>query len=303
MSIGNNIRNIRKQKGMTLQQMADIIGCSPQLISQYESGKRHPKLETKKKIADALKCEVSDIDKNIYVISTEYELTPERLERFRKDAEAREIIERYKDGVTPTEEELQKLSEYNNRMHESEPEIQKKRSLMQENLKRLKSLNTSNVNNQLNGDPTETYNDPLSYDNSHSYASSEEEFKRMQDAKQIELEQKRNNDIPKYGTGNLVEVDPETIERMKIENKILNDEENVTEEEWKVITDYYNSEQFRDLPKHLLKAMREDLDILLRIRTTCNKLNAAGQEKVAEHAEMIAKIPEYQKKPDTPPQE
>lgn len=48
MSIGNNIRNIRKKNGMTLKQIADIIGCSPQLISQYESGKRQPKLETKK---------------------------------------------------------------------------------------------------------------------------------------------------------------------------------------------------------------------------------------------------------------
>ena len=67
MSIGNNIRNIRKEKGMTLQQIADIMGCSPQLISQYESGKRQPKLETKKKIADALNCQVSDIDESLYI--------------------------------------------------------------------------------------------------------------------------------------------------------------------------------------------------------------------------------------------
>lgn len=67
MSIGNNIRNIRKEKGLTLKQIADILGCSPQLISQYESGKRQPKLETKKKIADALNCQVSDIDESLYI--------------------------------------------------------------------------------------------------------------------------------------------------------------------------------------------------------------------------------------------
>lgn len=94
MSIGNNIRTIRKRNGMTLKQIADIIGCSPQLISQYESGKRQPKLETKKKIAAALNCDVSDIDNSIYVISTEYKLTPERLEHFKKDAEVLEIIKK-----------------------------------------------------------------------------------------------------------------------------------------------------------------------------------------------------------------
>lgn len=39
---------------MTLQQIADIMGCSPQLISQYENGKRMPKLETLQRIADSL---------------------------------------------------------------------------------------------------------------------------------------------------------------------------------------------------------------------------------------------------------
>lgn len=67
MSIGNNIRNIRKEKGLTLKQIADIMGCSPQLISQYESGKRQPKLETIKKIAVALECQVSDIDESLYI--------------------------------------------------------------------------------------------------------------------------------------------------------------------------------------------------------------------------------------------
>lgn len=63
MSIGNNIRNIRKEKGMTLQQIADAMGCSPQLISQYESGKRQPKLETQKKLANALKVPVYELAK------------------------------------------------------------------------------------------------------------------------------------------------------------------------------------------------------------------------------------------------
>lgn len=54
MDIGEKIRLIRKEKGMTLQQLANIMGCSPQLISQYENGKRTPKLETIQRIANAL---------------------------------------------------------------------------------------------------------------------------------------------------------------------------------------------------------------------------------------------------------
>ncbi len=61
MSIGNNIRNIRKEKGLTLQQIADSMGCSPQLISQYESGKRQPKLETQKKLANALNVPIYEL--------------------------------------------------------------------------------------------------------------------------------------------------------------------------------------------------------------------------------------------------
>lgn len=36
----------------------------------------------------------------------------------------------------------------------------------------------------------------------------------------------------------------------------------------------------------------------IRLQTAYEQLNDLGQEKVAEHAEMIAKIPEYRKKPD-----
>jgi len=64
MNIGDNMRNIRKQKSMTLQQLADILGCSQQNISQYESGKRTPKLKTVQKIADALNVNVNYLLKN-----------------------------------------------------------------------------------------------------------------------------------------------------------------------------------------------------------------------------------------------
>ena len=78
MNIGNNIRNIRKEKGMTLQQIANIMGCSPQLISQYETGKRIPKNEQIQKIATALGCFSSDI---LYGFETEIHISTTSKER------------------------------------------------------------------------------------------------------------------------------------------------------------------------------------------------------------------------------
>lgn len=77
MNIGNNIRSIRKEKKMTLQQIGDAMGCSPQLISQYENGKRTPKIETIQKIADALNVSINDLMPDSYdrTIQTGYELS------------------------------------------------------------------------------------------------------------------------------------------------------------------------------------------------------------------------------------
>lgn len=70
MNIGDNMRNIRKRKGMTLQQLADILGCSQQNISQYESGKRTPKLETLQKMAAALEVSLFDLVDKEELINT-----------------------------------------------------------------------------------------------------------------------------------------------------------------------------------------------------------------------------------------
>lgn len=54
MTVGKNIRKMRKRKGMTQAELGKKIGVSYQQIGQYENGKRNPKLQTIAKIADAL---------------------------------------------------------------------------------------------------------------------------------------------------------------------------------------------------------------------------------------------------------
>jgi transcriptional regulator with XRE-family HTH domain len=55
----NRIAELRKEKGLTLQQVADAIGVGNNTISRYENGKREPKLETWFKLSDFFDVPVS----------------------------------------------------------------------------------------------------------------------------------------------------------------------------------------------------------------------------------------------------
>lgn len=54
MTVGEIIRELRLQKGLTQKQLGDLCGMADSAIRRYESGRANPKLETIKKIADAL---------------------------------------------------------------------------------------------------------------------------------------------------------------------------------------------------------------------------------------------------------
>lgn len=54
MTLAESIRQARTAKNMTQKEAASALGISQQAYSQYESGKRRPKMDTIVKIADAL---------------------------------------------------------------------------------------------------------------------------------------------------------------------------------------------------------------------------------------------------------
>lgn len=54
MTIGDSIRQCRKERGLTQEDLAQRIQTTPQNVSQYERGLRNPKFETLQKIAVAL---------------------------------------------------------------------------------------------------------------------------------------------------------------------------------------------------------------------------------------------------------
>lgn len=48
----NSIRKLREEQGLTLKRLSELTGLAPSLISQYEKGDRHPKIENWQKLAD-----------------------------------------------------------------------------------------------------------------------------------------------------------------------------------------------------------------------------------------------------------
>ena len=61
MTIGENIRKIRIDKGLTQRDLAAKLQITQQSIAQYENGKRIPKLSTVRKIANALNVSLNEI--------------------------------------------------------------------------------------------------------------------------------------------------------------------------------------------------------------------------------------------------
>ena len=54
MTTGEKIKEARKKAGMTQAELGALLGVSGSMIGQWENDFRHPKLETRAKIADAL---------------------------------------------------------------------------------------------------------------------------------------------------------------------------------------------------------------------------------------------------------
>ena len=58
------IETMRKQKRMTQTELAIAVGITQPSISDFESGKKRPTIDTAKKLADALGCTVDDLLKD-----------------------------------------------------------------------------------------------------------------------------------------------------------------------------------------------------------------------------------------------
>jgi len=76
-NIGKRIRILRKEKGMTLAQLAKLCECSPSLLSQIETSTINPSLNTIHAIADAFNVPLVNVvtDVKDSEIPSDYRLT------------------------------------------------------------------------------------------------------------------------------------------------------------------------------------------------------------------------------------
>lgn len=59
--LGDNIRELRKKKGLTQEKLAELAHMDPKSVIEIENGNRNPTLKTIRKIALALKVDVSEL--------------------------------------------------------------------------------------------------------------------------------------------------------------------------------------------------------------------------------------------------
>ena len=65
MTVGENVRKIRKEKGLSILDVREATGLSKSTISELENDKSSPTIETLQKIANALKRNVLEQIKKI----------------------------------------------------------------------------------------------------------------------------------------------------------------------------------------------------------------------------------------------
>lgn len=61
MKFGDKMKAERKKKGLAQKELGKKLGVSQAMIAQYENGERNPKVETIKKIAEALEVDISTL--------------------------------------------------------------------------------------------------------------------------------------------------------------------------------------------------------------------------------------------------
>ena len=60
-TFGENLRALRKKRGVLQKQLADCLGVSPSTIGMYEQDQRQPDIETLMKIADFFDCSIDSL--------------------------------------------------------------------------------------------------------------------------------------------------------------------------------------------------------------------------------------------------
>lgn len=114
MTVGENIRRLRKEKGLTQKQLGELCGINEVQIRRYELGGKNsnPKIETIRKIANALGVYMNELLEGNW---EEYQNQINDDFSVREDVKEKELLENYRqlnpDGQTEARKRVQELTE------------------------------------------------------------------------------------------------------------------------------------------------------------------------------------------------
>lgn len=102
MNIGQKIKELRKKRGLTQKELGKRLNVSYQMIAQYESGRRKPKIEQLRKIAQALSVDLSEFTSDNF-----RELPEFKLEVY--GTAITNLIEQIKEGPCPLSKDMSNI--------------------------------------------------------------------------------------------------------------------------------------------------------------------------------------------------
>lgn len=278
MNFSKKMKKLRTANGLTQKQLADSLNVSQNAVYNWENEKREPSLDMIKKIAKVF-------DFPLYLLlDDDFELENVELEMKRaRPVNSYEMAESPNPFTGP-------MSQYNkdNSIY-TDPNLQRLYETAMQKAIHHEEL-TEEEERVIIGIPGQLRQKSDSYEDSYSFASSEEELNKLQKEHSIEPNKRQNDKIHKYDA--ILEITPEAMERLKEDAeareilKKYESGEKILESEYKKVIEYHN---------RMMERSKLLQDWLEWYKSTCEPLNNEGRKKVAEYAETLAETDKYTK--------
>lgn len=280
----NNLQYYMNAAGVNQSDIMRDLKIPSATISSWVNGKRLPRMGKIQELADYLNITKSDLIENVVIGS------------FKSKKEANDFkktVENNPNSIFSDKRSIYNLNKLNDNFMLAIQKFQNKEDLTYEEedaiTEYVESEQFSQEKEDIKQIAQKAY-DYISFLHSHSYASSAEEYDKLQDAKRIDFEQKRSSSIHKYDA--VVEITPEAIERLKEDAeareilKKYESGEKILESEYKKVNEYHN---------RMMERSKLLQDWLEWYKNTCEPLNNEGRKKVAEYAEALAETDKFTK--------
>lgn len=104
MPVGDRIRAIRTERGLTQKELGELCGMADSAIRRYESNRGNPTQKTLLKIAKALGVHLRDLADNSWLEEIDRELGPEKLKALQEESSSSGTADEH--GLSETERRI-----------------------------------------------------------------------------------------------------------------------------------------------------------------------------------------------------